>query len=193
MPTQVVTERRQQILEQSAKLFTSKGYQATSMRELALHVGLEPASLYSHFKSKEDLLWQLASSCAEDFHLSVGPIANGDLQPSERLAEMIATHVEVVVRNQHSAAIFISEWQQLSEPRRTEYANSRNAYEQYFRNIIALGVDQGVFRAIEPKFGALTVLSALNFTYQWYRPKGSLTPRQTGQKLAEVLINGMKA
>jgi AcrR family transcriptional regulator len=189
--TKPAASRREDILYQAERLFEQKGYPASVMRELADLVGIEPSSMYSHFRSKEDILWELAIACADDFAATVSPIANANASPVDRMRAMIVAHVEVVLRNQHSAAVFTMEWRHLTEPRLTEYAKRRDDYENLFRRVIREGVEKGQFKPVEPKFGSLTILSALNWTYQWYKPTGASQPREIGQKLAEMLLGGL--
>ena len=73
MAVKAVAERKTQILAAGEKLFNEKGYLATSVRDLADAVGMEAASLYSHYKSKEDILWTIADRCANEFFESVKP------------------------------------------------------------------------------------------------------------------------
>lgn len=183
--------RRNLILLEAATLFASKGYPATGMRELAERVGIEPASLYSHFTSKEAILWELALNCAHDFQSSVAPLAQQKASPAERLHQMIVEHVEVTLRNRTSARIFTDEWRQLGADKRNEYAQMRAEYERLFRTVIEEGLATGSFNGFDAKFVTLTVLSALNFTATWYRPDGNLTPHQIGDQLARLLLHGL--
>jgi AcrR family transcriptional regulator len=185
------TSRRTQILDIAAELYSRKGYQATGVRELADAVGIEPASIYSHFGSKETLLWEIAIACADDFHNSVAPIARGDAAPADRLRQMIIEHVKVTLRNQHAAAVFTHEWRHLGEKRYHQYAERREQYEQMFRNVIQEGIDRHNFKPVGNKFTTLTILSSLNFTYRWYRSDGSMTPQEIGEGVATILLDGL--
>lgn len=182
--------RKTDILNVSSKLFSERGYSSTGVRDIAVEVGIEPGSLYAHYRSKEDILWDLALTCADDFEGSVGPLAESPLNPRAKLEAMIEAHVNVMLRHRHAASVFVSEWRFLGPERKALYTTRRNAYEMWFREVIDEGVRNGVFRPVDPKFGALTILSALNWLYQWYNPEGELTPNEVATNLAEILLHG---
>ncbi|KCZ82579.1 transcriptional regulator [Hyphomonas adhaerens MHS-3] len=56
MDTATETHPRERILQASLDLFSQNGFAGTSVRQIALHVGLKPSSLYSHFEGKEEIL-----------------------------------------------------------------------------------------------------------------------------------------
>lgn len=190
-PSKTTQTRKDQILESAARLYSEKTYQATGMRELAEAVGIEPASIYSHFSSKEDVLEEIANRCADDFQTTVEPIFERSAPASERLREMIMAHIRVTLRNQSAAAIFDAEWRQLTEPRRSEYAKRRATYEKMFNDVLREGIEGGEFRQVGVRFATLTILSSLNFTYRWYREGGPLGPEEIGEQLATLLLNGL--
>jgi len=192
MPVAEKIDRKRQLRQEAAFKFSARGYHATSMRELADAVGIEPASIYSHFRSKDDLLWEIAIDCANDFHQTLSPIyLQQDINLRDKLQAMIVAHVEVVLRNRTAASVFSTEWQHLEEPRRTEYARLRERYEMFFRQTILDGVRQNLLLPVDERFATLTVLSALNWTHAWYKPDGELSPRQIGDKLASIMLDGL--
>lgn len=52
-------------------LFGEKDYRDTSMRDIANEVGIQPASIYSHFKSKEALFIDIFKNCTTEYHLGL--------------------------------------------------------------------------------------------------------------------------
>lgn len=191
MAVKVSSERKTQILAVSERFFNEKGYLATSVRDLAEELGMEAASLYSHYRSKEDLLWTIADRCADEFFDSIKPIAASQLHTQKKLTDMIIAHVGVITRNIDASAVFFREWRHISEPRRSAYAARRNEYEGIFRAVVRKGIEENLFKNYDEGFSTRTIMSAVNWTHTWYRADGELTSEEIGQHLAGILLNGL--
>ena len=104
---------------------------------------------------------------------------------------MIVAHVTVITRNLKASAVFFNEWRHLDEPRRSEYAQKREDYEEIFREVIRKGVHENLFLHYDERFSARTILSALNWTHTWYKAEGELKPEEIGENLAKILLHGL--
>ena len=185
--------RRRQIEDVASALFSSRGYAATSMRDIARALDLQGGSLYSHIPSKEAVLAAIVEEAAEDFHAAVRPIAERPGPAAERLREMVAAHVRVVTGGRERAKVFLFEWTFLSEERRAAIAGSRSAYQGYFERVVAEGVAAGELSAPDPKLAAVFILSAMNAVAHWYRPEGPLGPDALAGHYAELFLRGLQA
>lgn len=191
MAVKAISERKSQILLVSEALFNQKGYMATSVRDLADALGMEAASLYSHYKSKDEILWTIANRCADEFFEAITPIAASGLHTQKKLTDMIVAHVGVITRNIDASAVFFREWRHLAEPRRVGYADRRNAYEGIFRAVVRKGIEENLFKNYDEGFSTRTIMSAVNWTHTWYRPDGELSSEEIGEHLAGILLNGL--
>jgi AcrR family transcriptional regulator len=187
----VVETRRQQIEGVASTLFRQRGYAGTSVRDIARALDIQGASLYAHVDSKEDVLWSIVARAAERFHREVRPVVDAPLPAPERLREMCRVHVRVVTSDLEHASVFLQEWKFLGEPRRDEIARRRDAYEAYFRGVIAEGVASGQFRPVDPLIGAAWILSALNGIAQWYRPDGRLAADEIADQYADLFATAL--
>src|SRR5687767_8777318 len=134
--------RRHQIRQVAQNLFREKGYAATSMRDLARSVGIEAASLYSHINSKEDILNEICLDIATGFMDAMNSIKNQDLPPSEKLEKAIVAHLGVIREHSDASAVFLHEWQFMSEPELSRFKSMRRSYEKYFREILEAGMKE---------------------------------------------------
>ena len=185
--------RKEQVIRSAAKLFKEKGYAASSMRDLAQKLGIEAASLYSHIKSKEEILQTLCFDMAAEFRESLEKVETQNVSASEKLSLGIIGHVNVMARDLTASAVFMNEHRHLSNPYLRDFLLLRINYINRFKAIIEEGVAKGEFKKnIDTKLAVMTLFSSLNWMPMWYSPDGSIEPKELGQQLANMLVNGLK-
>lgn len=184
--------RKKQIEHTATALFKTKGFSATSMRDLANALGIEAASIYSHIRSKEEILQRVCFRMAEEFFEAIEAVEATGTTATVKLRNAITAHVQVLTKNTEASAVFLHEWRHLSEPFLGEFLALRNKYEAHFRQIIKSGVESGEFSLPDEKFAALTVLSALNWIHTWYKPEGKMKPAEIANNLSTMLLNGLR-
>lgn len=183
-------DRRTEIVAAAGRLFSQSGYHITSMRDLAREVNLQGGSLYAHIESKDQLLWELVNAAADQF-LEAARAIPAELPADERVRRLVRGHLTVIAREIEHATVFFHEWRFLSPERRATIAARRDEYEGYFRRAIEDGVASGVFTVPDPRLATLFVLSALNWTYQWYRPGGPLGLDAFIEQYTRLILNSL--
>jgi AcrR family transcriptional regulator len=192
MISKTKVNRKKQIVEKATQLFQKQGYAATSMRDLARYIGIEAASLYSHIKSKEEILQLICFQMANDFFQSLEKIELEELSADEKLKRAVTSHVEVLTKDSASSAVFFSEWRHLSDSYLKDFLTMRNNYENKFIQILIDGYKEGVFKKMDAKFTVLALLSSINWMPSWYKPEGKLSPEEIAENVTDVFINGLK-
>jgi len=192
MITKTKVNRKQQIIEKATQLFQKQGYAATSMRDLAGYIGIEAASLYSHIKSKEEILQTICFQMANDFFKSLEKIELEKLSADEKLRKAVISHVEVLTKDSAASAVFFSEWRHLSESYLNDFLTMRSNYENKFIQILIDGHKEGIFKKMDAKFTVLALLSSINWMPSWYKPEGQLSPEEIAENVTDVFINGLK-
>jgi AcrR family transcriptional regulator len=193
MEAVVNLSRKEQVIRKAAELFREKGYAASSMRDLAQKLGIEAASLYSHIKSKEEILHSLCFDMATEFRKSLVEVEKLNVSASERLRLGIIGHVEVMAKDLTASAVFMNEHRHLSQPFLRDFLLLRINYINRFKAMIELGVKNGEFKStINTKLAVMTLFSSLNWMPQWYDPGSVIQPAELGQQLSDMLVNGLK-
>lgn len=185
--------RREQIYEVAGTLFSERGYHATSMRDLASQLGMQGGSLYAHISGKEELLVELVNQAAAQFDEALMPLRGENLSPEEKLREAMGRHIDVVAHNLETATVFFHEWKHLSPEAYKKVTDWRDTIDALYRDLIREGIEKGVFKPdLDVKMTAYLVLSAVNWTYTWYRPGGKLGARQIADQFADTLMSGLR-
>ncbi len=184
--------RKEQIVNVAAKLFKQKGFVATSMRDLAAELGIEAASIYYHFKSKEELLEKICFDMADKFITNAKEVNDIYFNAEEKLKMAIKLHVETITENQNQSSVFLSEWRNLSEPKLKLFRQLRQQYENQFTIILADGEKEDIFDDVDKKFAVLSILSTINFINEWYKPEGKMNANEIADKLSYFIMGGLR-
>ena len=179
-------------MDAAVQLFSEYGYSGTTMRDIAKAVGLLPGSLYTHIDSKETLLFEVVESGIQKF-LEIEKLVEASTETADkRLRTAIKAHIAVVAVDRERMLIVFHQWRFLREPNRERAIEMRRRYAQTFVNIVKKGVSEGVFRSnIDPQITVFAILGALNWTPEWYRPDGPISPEEVGERIADGLIAGL--
>jgi AcrR family transcriptional regulator len=183
--------RKADILTTARNLFSERGYHGTSMRELAKSLDLKGATLYSHIHSKEEMLWEIVSLAADQF-LTQARSVPSNIPAEEQLSLLVRGHLAVIARELDYATVFFHEWKFLEPPLRDRIRERRDQYEAYFRRVIDEGNRQGVFNVTDTRLATIFVLSALNWTYQWFHPAGSLSAEQLARQYNLLILHALR-
>jgi AcrR family transcriptional regulator len=185
-----MSARREELTRIAARLFAERGYQGTSLADLAESLGVQKPSLYHHIASKEDLLWEVAWEGAEAFHAALDGV-RAELPDTERIRLALRAHLRVVADQLDIATVFVREWRFLSGERRDAFVAERRHYEERIRDLFREGVSgSGLRTDLDVSTSALLFLSAANWAYTWLRP-GADTDA-LADRLFAALLDGMR-
>jgi AcrR family transcriptional regulator len=185
-----MSTRRSELTREAAKLFAQKGYHGTSIGDIAEALGVQKGSLYSHIKSKDDLLWETLSEGATAFHAALDAIPD-DVAPAEKIRLALRGHLRVVAEQLDVATVFVQEWRYLEDARRDRFVAERRRYEERIRELLREGRDLGELRSdLDVGSAARLLLSAVNWAYTWLRP-GRDTD-DLADRFFALLIDGMR-
>ena len=182
------TSIRKDLLQQAEKLFSTEGYLATSLEDVAVLLDVPVESLDL---DKDDLLWASASKIADAFHTALDDVLAVQRPVDDRLRHAMMAHINVIVENLAAANVYMHEWRYLSPERMEIYIQRRDAYEERFREIVKEGIYAGIFAPVDEKFATLMMLSALNWVSQWYREEGPMTAIDIAHTLTDLTLNGL--
>lgn len=184
---------RERVLQAAAELFRLRGFDATSMREVAELAGLGKSSLYHHIPSKQELLGEIIERGVDKLMAALERVASAHLPASERLRLAVRTQVLTYIEHRDSVTCFIQEGRALSSEQRRAYVAKRDQYEAWFRQIVADGIASGEFRPTDVKLAVFAVLGMCHWVVRWYRPDGDFSPEEIADQFAEFAVRGLLA
>ena len=191
---QVKKTRKEEIFSRAAELFKLRGYEATTMRDIAREVGIEAASLYNHIRSKDELLREICFQVANRYVSEMNQIVATDAAPTDKLSALIRLHVRLATDDTAAVHIANYEWKHLPEADLLAFKNLRKNYENGFLDLINDGILRGQLNpALDPKVALFTILSAVRWIGFWYREDRHVAPNMLEKQIEMILMNGLKS
>lgn len=187
------TVRRKDIIRAAARVFRERGFHGTTMQQIADAVGLQKGSLYHHITSKEELLHEVMMAGLTHLGECLEAVVSSPLPPTEKLCQLIETHIRYATENMDIATVVLFEHQaMLGFPAlRKEYISRRDFFESQFRTAIQEGVDSGDFLPVDVPIVAQALLGAHNWLVMWYRPEGRLSSQEIAAIIADTFMRGL--
>jgi len=184
---------QERVLSAAARLFRTKGYAATTTREIAAELGIQKASLYYHISSKEDVLYQL---CLESMREHLEGLQAADDGPGDVLSRLRAA-VDGQMARLHSDsdrnAAALLELRALDPERHTTVVGMRDEYEARLREVVQEAQAAGVLRTdLDAKYLTLSLLSLINWSIFWFRPNGRLRADQLAALMFDIYLKGAR-
>lgn len=185
-------KRADEVIEAAAELVAAKGYDATSMQDVADAVGLLKGSLYYYVASKDELLQRIIEPGYRAAMEGVQPILESDLGGLERLTQFVRAHVQLVVTNLTSFTVWLRDFEKLSTERRAEISAAGDTYYEAFRTLLAQAVDEELIDAgLDIHLVGTSVINLLNSLTQWYQPDGRLSADEVARHLEGFVLSGL--
>src|ERR1700733_6934228 len=203
MARETLVDSRQEILRTAARLFQQRGYDATSMNDVAAALKLSKGGLYHHFQSKDEILFEIMNHAMEITQERVLNPVRSIADPEERLRALIRLHIEVVLRpRDREITVMLHENHPLPPALRKRINSRKKDYVHFLENLMAevQAKAQGnhnkshhAKNKVTPRAAAFALLGMINWIYQWYKPEGELQATDLIPQFTDLIFGGIFA
>jgi TetR/AcrR family transcriptional regulator, cholesterol catabolism regulator len=206
MARETLVDSRQEILRTAARLFQQRGYDATSMNDVAAALKLSKGGLYHHFQSKDEILYEIMNHAMEITQERVLNPVRGIANPEDRLRALIRLHIEVVLSpRDREITVMLHENHPLPPPLRKRINARKKEYIHFLENLMAevQGKVQSNAQSnvqshqakgkVTPRAAAFALLGMINWIYQWHKPEGDLQAQNLIPQFTDLIFGGIFA
>ncbi len=188
MREEIQAYKRERILEEAVKLFYERGFTGTTLDDIAAELGVTKPFIYTHFRSKTDLL---AALCTPTIELSLDAVARaakGPGSPTDRLYRAIVDFTQVVLSRQANIAIYFREEKNLSPGALQEINALRKKFDRVLSKLLAEGLAADEFDIKDVSLAALAIGGMISWAYTWHRPEGRLALDDMCERMADLAL-----
>ncbi|MEO8057482.1 MAG: TetR family transcriptional regulator [Burkholderiales bacterium] len=164
--------RRAELIRVAARLFREKGFDGTSVRDIAHAVGMRSGSSYYHFANKHELLMAVME---EGLRLGLArtqeALADKTLAAPERFKRLVRTHYGILHdTGSDFIPVMLYDWRALPAQYKRRIIELKDRYDAIWQETLDELHTLGLLRA-EARLARLMILGAINFSATWYRSK----------------------
>jgi AcrR family transcriptional regulator len=165
-----------------------------SLRQLAAEVGVQPASLYNHIRTKQDLLFSLVHDHMQALLAqSDAALAAAGASPGERLRAFVAHHITYHLHKKQEVFVANFELRSLTAPNYAAIVALRRVYEARLIRLLEDGAAAGVLAVDDARIAAYAILAMLTGACTWYKPEGRLTKADVVALHTDLVLHGCAA
>nr|WP_294546046.1 TetR/AcrR family transcriptional regulator [uncultured Rhodopila sp.] len=193
MRDEISAYKRDRILEEAVKLFYERGFSGTTLDDIAGKLGVTKPFIYTHFRSKCELLEAVCRPTIEMSLDAISRAARNEGRAADRLFDGIVNFTKVVLQRQANIAVYFREEKHLSEAGLGEINALRKRFDRVLSDLLQEGADAGEFRIADIRMAALAIGGMVSWAYTWYQPGGRLSFDDIGARLAHFALQMVEA
>ena len=191
IPTSGKGKRASHVYRIAAEIMCQKGYEGTSMNDIAEAAGLTKAGIYHYIRGKEDLLFEIMTYAMDNLEQKVIAPAQEIADAEERLRKTVEGHTRSLLEGVGAITIVLDEMPALTVAHRRIIKARKRAYFDFIRQTLEQLESEGKLRKVNHTTAAFGLLGMILWISRWYRRDGKLSADQVMKDYVDIAMNGL--
>jgi AcrR family transcriptional regulator len=183
--------RASEVFRTAAQIILEKGYDATSVADIATALGITKAGLYHYIHGKTQLLYDIMQYGMDELDREVVQPAREIRDAEERLRFMVAAHARIVTRGQGAVTILVEEGRALTPAQNRNVTRRKRAFLDFLRATLDELKKEGKLRNLNTTVAAFNIIAMVCWPSRWYQTDGALTEEQVAEQIVDMALNGL--
>src|SRR3954468_9436740 len=184
------SNRRDELLRVSARLFREKGFDGTSIRDISAAAGMHSGSPFYHFKTKQDILVAVMEQGLAEGLRKTEEVMALSIPPEQKLARLIRTQLGTILEEGSDfIPVLLYDWRSLTAANRRRIVALKDRYDTLWQEVIDDLQSAGQMPG-DAQLMRLLILGAVNWTGTWYRTGGRLSLDKVADDAARLFLHG---
>jgi len=185
---QKLDKKKEEMIQSAAEVFAEKGYNGTTMEDIAAKLLMTKGSVYYYFKDKQDLLFQMQQTLLNKSISYIQDILQQDLSTERKMKQALKTHITFILKDRASFELMIKPELYFTEEQQSVLQKQMDMYSDCFDQLIKEGVERQLFYPVEIKITRNILLGAVNHVLHWYSPSGQKSISEIADLISEYLL-----
>jgi TetR/AcrR family transcriptional regulator, cholesterol catabolism regulator len=182
--------KQQQVIRDAARVFAEHGYDQTTIQDLAQAIDLATGGIYHYVGSKEKLLALICDQLMDPLLERAVELLEGAGEPADQLQALVRLWVIHVIEHRDHMLVFQQERHVIERGAQwRDVRTSRKQFERIVEQLIEKAHAAGQLNLGDERVAISALLGMVNYTAQWYRPRGRLSPIEIADGYIELLLS----
>lgn len=184
-------ERLAEVYRTAAQIILSKGFDATSVNDIAGALGMTKAGLYHYISGKKELLFDIMNFGLDELDEEVAAPAKAIPDAEARLRFIIASHARLVTRGRGAITILVDEITALTPAQNRKITRRKREYFDYLRGLLNELKAEGKLQDVDTTAATFSLLGMINWLSRWFRQDGALTAERAADEITKIALHGI--
>ena len=185
-------QKRLAVLQTGAKLFNNKGYEHTSLDDIAKALNVTKRTLYYYVQSKEEILFECNRMGLKFIEDIADECRNGTAPALDRIVLLIEKYAEILDTD-FGACLVLTSITSFSEENKSVLHNAKRQLDALSRELIEEGVKDGTISDYDPRLASAAIIGALNWIPYWNRNANPSPNKKIATEFAKLFTDGLRA
>jgi AcrR family transcriptional regulator len=177
------------VINAAAKLFYERGFQRTTLDDIAAALGVTKPFIYTYFKSKHSILERLFDKVYEEVYETATDfqkLAEPDVV--RRFEHFVSSYIRKNIEQRTFSAILLEEEKNLSAEKIADIRKKQHEFDKVLSDLVLEGVSAGLFQVEDASIASLSISGMVRWTHRWYSPAGRLSADEVCATLTRTAL-----
>ncbi|HEY6251265.1 MAG TPA: TetR/AcrR family transcriptional regulator, partial [Candidatus Angelobacter sp.] len=189
LKAEVIALKRKRIVEAAQRLFYEKGYERTTLDDIAERLHVTKPFIYSYYKNKNELLHEIAQQCIDECLAAQSRILASKVSIGEKLGRIIEEVAEIIINNQENTIIYLREEMNLDWHVAQKIREQRNEFDHRNMKLLRDGARSGTLKVVDERVTARCIGGILVWCALWYRDLGVLSAEAIARLVSQNVMS----
>ncbi len=180
--------KRGLVLGAAAKLFSERGYAATTIDAITEELKASRRAIYDHFAGKSDILVEICEQAIRFSAELAERVWRENADPATKLQRLAHDFTMIVIEYQDHIAIASREMKFLPDESRRRILRLQERFDRILAAILAEGLADNTLETADPEMTGLAISGMIIWVHRWYRARGRLSPAEIAERMAETAL-----
>ncbi len=183
--------KREEIFKSAMRLFVEKGFEKTTIRDIAREAGINSSSIYYYFKDKEAVLYEILIDIMDESLEKLREIEKSEMSLKDKIHAIIKLHTKIYGTDPVRMELIVHNQKSISPEHWDELRSKQKEYVAIVAKTLSEMRNKGQIRDLNTMACTFALFGMIQMSYSWYNPDGKVKPSELSDLFMKIFTKGI--